>query len=178
MAGAQQQRRAVPRWKLNINLCISKKGKGSFAVSLQVRRIINPAVGCHYFPIGLQLPSQPFRGLLPISLLGEQRHDGGAENAGVEIIRPPNVTTANCRTGNGKPCLSGSQCYFRVLHMTKLRIVIYVSDHQLFCAGPKIYFCNFQHRLLKQPKPFCFPLTFVSLFLFSYLALLRQKSKW
>jgi len=27
-------------------------------------------------PPGLQLPSQPLRGLLPISLLGEQRHDG------------------------------------------------------------------------------------------------------
>ena len=29
----------------------------------------------HYFPPGLQLPSQPLRGLLPISLLGEQRHN-------------------------------------------------------------------------------------------------------
>ena len=29
-----------------------------------------------YFPTGLQLPSQPLRGLLRISLLGEQRHDG------------------------------------------------------------------------------------------------------
>jgi len=29
-----------------------------------------------YFPPGLQLPPQPLRGLLPISLLGEQRHDG------------------------------------------------------------------------------------------------------
>ena len=38
--------------------------------------VINPAVGCHYFPPGLQLPSQPLRGMLPISLLGEQRHDG------------------------------------------------------------------------------------------------------
>ena len=28
------------------------------------------------YPPGLQLPSQPLRGLLPISLLGEQRHDG------------------------------------------------------------------------------------------------------
>jgi len=37
---------------------------------------MNPAVGCHYFPPGLQLPSQPLRGLLPISLLGEQKHDG------------------------------------------------------------------------------------------------------
>jgi len=36
----------------------------------------NPAVGCHYFPTGLQLPLQPFRGLLQILLLGEQRHDG------------------------------------------------------------------------------------------------------
>ena len=39
-------------------------------------RVINPAVGCHYFPPGLQLPSQPLRGLLPISLLGAQKHDG------------------------------------------------------------------------------------------------------
>jgi len=46
------------------------------AVSLQVTRAINPAVGCHYFPPGLQLPSQPLRGLLPVLLLGEQRHDG------------------------------------------------------------------------------------------------------
>ena len=38
------------------------------------------AVGCHYFPPGLQLglPPQPLRGLLPILLLGEQqqRHNG------------------------------------------------------------------------------------------------------
>jgi len=45
------------------------------AVSLQVTWFINLAVGCHYFPPGLQLPSQPLRGLLIISLLGEQRHD-------------------------------------------------------------------------------------------------------
>jgi len=45
------------------------------AVSLQVTRVINPAVGCHYFPPGLQLLSQPLRELLSISLLGEQRHD-------------------------------------------------------------------------------------------------------
>ena len=46
------------------------------AVSLQVTWVINPAVGCHYFLPGLQVPSQPLRGLLPISLLGEQSHDG------------------------------------------------------------------------------------------------------
>jgi len=31
---------------------------------------------CHYFLPGQQLPSQPLRGLLPISLLVEQRQDG------------------------------------------------------------------------------------------------------
>ena len=46
------------------------------AVSLQVTWVIDPTVGCHYFPPGLQLPPQPLRGLLPVSLLGEQRHDG------------------------------------------------------------------------------------------------------
>jgi len=48
----------------------------SLAVSLQVTWVINPTVCCHYFPPGLQLRSQPLRGLLPISLLGEQKHDG------------------------------------------------------------------------------------------------------
>ena len=31
---------------------------------------------CHYFPPGPQLPSQPLRGLLPVSLLDEQSYDG------------------------------------------------------------------------------------------------------
>ena len=44
--------------------------------SLKVTWVINSAVGCHYFPPGPQLPSQPLRGPLPISLIGEQRHDG------------------------------------------------------------------------------------------------------
>ena len=72
-------------------LNIVKKGKGShtrlpsvgfrswsrfLAVSLQATWVINPAVGCHYFPPGLQLHPQPLRGLLPILLLGEPRHDG------------------------------------------------------------------------------------------------------
>ena len=46
------------------------------AVSLQVTWIINPTVGCHYFPPGLQLPPQPLRRMLPVLLLGEQRHNG------------------------------------------------------------------------------------------------------
>jgi len=43
------------------------------AVSLQVTWVTNPAAGCHYFLPGPQLP---LRGLLPISLFDEQRHDG------------------------------------------------------------------------------------------------------
>ena len=48
------------------------------AVGLQATRVINLAGGCHYFPPGLQLPSQSLRWLLPVPilLLGEQRHDG------------------------------------------------------------------------------------------------------
>ena len=42
------------------------------AVSLQVTWVINRAVGCHYFPPGLQLPPHPLRGLLPILLLEAQ----------------------------------------------------------------------------------------------------------
>ena len=37
---------------------------------------VNPAVDCHYFPPGTQLPTQPLIGLQPISRLGEERHDG------------------------------------------------------------------------------------------------------
>jgi len=51
-------------------------GFRSWSVSLQVTRVINPVVGCHYFPPGLQLPWQLLRELLSISLLGEQRKDG------------------------------------------------------------------------------------------------------
>ena len=68
---------------------IVKKGKGS-PYSTAERRVpepipvlgsqpagvINPAVGCHYCPSGLQLPLQALWGLLPISLLGEQTQDG------------------------------------------------------------------------------------------------------
>jgi len=46
------------------------------AVSLQETWAINRAVGCHYLPPGPQLPLQLSRGLLPVSHLGEQRHDG------------------------------------------------------------------------------------------------------
>jgi len=70
--------------------CTNKKDKGSPYSTAEHRvqqlipvlgsqpagDIINQAVGCHYFLPGPQLPLQPLRGLLAISLLGEQRHDG------------------------------------------------------------------------------------------------------
>ena len=49
-------------------------------------------VGCHYFPPGLQLPPQPLRGLLPILLLGEQRHNG-CEQFCLRLL-PESVATA------------------------------------------------------------------------------------
>ena len=61
------------------------------AVSLQVTWVINLAVGCHYFPPGPQLPLQPLRGLLPISLLGEQRQDGCEQF--VQDLLPNSVAT-------------------------------------------------------------------------------------
>jgi len=64
-----------------------------FAVSLPVMWVINPAAGCHYFPPGLQLLPQPLRGLLPILLLGEQRHNGCEQFAYIRLL-PDSVTTA------------------------------------------------------------------------------------
>jgi len=71
--------------------CVKGKGKGS-PYSTTERRVPElipvlgsypagdmshkPGVGCHYFPPGLQLLPQPLRGLLPILLLGKQRHNG------------------------------------------------------------------------------------------------------
>jgi len=68
---------------------MGKKGKGS-PYSITERRFpelipvlgsqpagdMSHKPGSHYFPPGLQLSSQPLGGLLPVSLLGEQKHDG------------------------------------------------------------------------------------------------------
>ena len=71
-------------------LGLSKKDKGS-PYSITERRVpgLIPVLGSQHagdvshkpdgrLPLlpGPQLPPQPLRGLLPISLLGEQRHDG------------------------------------------------------------------------------------------------------
>jgi len=51
------------------------KGKGS-PYSITVRRVpeLIPVLGSQ--PAGMQLPAQPLRGLLPISQLREERHNG------------------------------------------------------------------------------------------------------
>jgi len=90
VTNGEGQRGQLPgRSKTASPVFLTKIGKGTrlpsvgfqswsrfLAVSLQVMWVINRAVGCHYFPPGLQLPPQRLRGLLPILLLGEQRHYG------------------------------------------------------------------------------------------------------
>ena len=60
------------------------------AVSLQVMWVINLAVGNRYFSPGPQLPPQSLRGLLPVLLLGEQRHSG------CEQFAQDSIATAIC----------------------------------------------------------------------------------
>ena len=61
------------------------KGKGSpYSITERSVAELIPVLGSQPvgdvnhkpFPPGLQLPPPPLRGLLPILLLGEQRHDG------------------------------------------------------------------------------------------------------
>jgi len=58
--------------------------------------VINPAAGCHYFLPGLQLPPQPLSGLLPVLLLGEQRHNG--------VNSLPKTVTRQRRDCDSNPC--------------------------------------------------------------------------
>jgi len=60
------------------------------AVSLQVMWVINLAVSNRYFSPGPQLPPQLLRGLLPVLLLGEQRHSG------CEQFAQDSIATAIC----------------------------------------------------------------------------------
>jgi len=76
---------------LSVHVYVCKKGKGSpysiakhrvlkliLVIGSQPAGDVSHKPGCRLagFPPGLQLPSQPFRGLPPVSLLGEHRHDG------------------------------------------------------------------------------------------------------
>jgi len=58
-----KQRRAVDRANQMSPYSITERRVPELirflAVSLQVMCVINPAVGCHYFSPGLQLPQQP-----------------------------------------------------------------------------------------------------------------------
>jgi len=73
--------------KLNsTSYCHFKKGSPYSIAERRVPELI-PVLGCHYFPPGLQLPPQPLRGLLPVLLLGEQRHEGCEQFAYKTVTR-------------------------------------------------------------------------------------------
>jgi len=59
------------------------------AVSLQVMRVINPMVGCHYFPPGLQLTSTTLKGCYQFRCLVNRG------TMGVNIL-PKTVTRQRC----------------------------------------------------------------------------------
>jgi len=84
------------------------------AVSLQVTWVINPVIGYHCFPPGLQLPAQPLRGLLPVLMLGEQRHDG------CEQFVPKTVTRQRCG------------CDLNLLHLSPARLTTRLPSHHFF----------------------------------------------
>jgi len=61
---------------------------------------------CHYFPPGPQLPSKPLRGLLPITLLGQQGTMGVnslpktviRQRRGCDLNRGPSAPESNTQT--------------------------------------------------------------------------------
>ena len=83
------------------------KGKGSpysisvgfwswsrfLAVSLQVTWVTNPAVGCHYFPPGPQLPSQPLRLMWTACLQTTRQHCSCNLNPGPSVPESSMLTT-------------------------------------------------------------------------------------
>ena len=109
------------------------------AVSLQVIWVINPAVGCHYFLPGLQLPPQPLRGLLPILLVNR-----GA--VGVNSL--PKTVTRQRRDCDLNPglfcaCVSGRLWYISLFNWSST--VITAADITVvrcpdFCLSP-VRFC-------------------------------------
>ena len=83
----QQTASSVTLWMTAASITHSKKGSQYSITERMVPELIpvlgsqsagdlNLAVGCHYFLPCPQLPLQPLKGLLPVLLLGEQRHDG------------------------------------------------------------------------------------------------------
>ena len=89
-----------------------------FAVSLQVTWVINPAVGCHYFPPGRQLPSQPvgqyqflclvIRGTTGVNRLPKTatRHRGCDLNSGPSAPESSTLTMATMHVYDGYMCRS------------------------------------------------------------------------
>jgi len=65
----------------------SRRWSRFLAVSLQVMWVINPAVDCHYFPPGLQLPPQPLRGCYQLFRCLVNRRTMGANTLPKTITR-------------------------------------------------------------------------------------------
>ena len=87
-----------------LNKQVSKQNRGvcqKVCYGFPLSTVIYPAVGCHYFPPGMQLPLQPVRGLLPILLLGEQKQDGCEQFACVCLRLYP---TASGLRFEPRPC--------------------------------------------------------------------------
>ena len=63
------------------------------AVSPQVTWVINPVVGCHYIPPGLQLPPKLLRGLLPILLHDKMEANNLKQKEATQLVRE----TSSCR---------------------------------------------------------------------------------
>jgi len=113
--------------------------------------VINPAIGCHYTPPGLQLPPQPLRGLLPISLLGEQRHNG------CETLNSlPKTVTRQCRDCDLNPGPSAPESSTLTTwlpsHPIKIIIIMYNAQNmpsEKLRAGQKVLSrCTFGRKML------------------------------
>ena len=124
------------------------------AVSLQVTLtwVINPAVGCHYFPSGMQLPPQPLRGLVPVSLLGEQRRNGCEQFAWDSY-----PTASRLRFEPGPFCAwvqHANHSATEPQHVTYVKISLqwtHLYVLQRFCY-------EYNHRRLpSHPQPVCWP---------------------
>jgi len=121
------------------------------AVSLQVMWVLNPAVGCHYFPSGLQLPPQPLRGLLPILLLVDrgtmgvnslpktvtwQRRDCDLNPCSSELESSTLTTRLRCHTAY--PEKIGCDVTYELDPVCGSDGVTYHSPSEAFCARVRL----------------------------------------
>ena len=135
----------VAHTRLGLPSVVFRSWSRFLAVSLQVTWVINPTVGCHYFPPGLQLPLQPLRGLLPILLLGGQRHNGCEQFAYKTVTRQ----RRGCNLNPGPTALESSTLTTRLpSHLTVyqwLKRALWLNRQQsgFLCVYGR---CNIRHK--------------------------------